>query len=375
MSLLDFVEQHNAVGLSSDGFGQLTALVVTHIPWRCSDESRDAVALLIFRHIDTYHHILVVEQHLGEGFGQLGLADTRGAEEDEAADGSLAIRKACTRTAHGVGNDADGLVLTHHTLVQLVLEVQQTLTFALQHTRHGDASPLRDHLGYLLRIDLFVNHGVVGLHLLELSLKVFDLLFSLLDAAVTQFGHLTIVACTLGLLGLEFVAFDIFHLGLNLLNDALFVLPAGLHLVTLLTQRAELLVNLGNLVLVVLAFDGLALNFQLADTALDFIQLLGHRINLQTQLGSGLVDKVDGLVGQETVANVAVRKLSGGDDGLVLDTHAVVHLVALLQATQDADGVGHRRLVNEHALESALQCLVFLKVLLVLGKSRCTDGP
>ena len=65
----------------------------------------------------------------------------------------------------------------------------------------------------------------------------------------------------------------------------------------------------------------------------------------------------------------------GGDDGLVLDTHAVVHLVALLQATQDADGVGHRGLVDEHALEPTLQGLVFLEVLLVLGQRGGTDGP
>ena len=206
------------------------------------------------------------------------------------------------------------------------------------------------------------------------SLEVLDLLLGLLDAAVAQFGHLAVVAGTLGLLGLELVALDVLHLGLYLLDDALLVLPAGLHLVALLAQGAEFLVDLGYLVLVVFALDGLALNLQLTDTALDFIEFLGHRVDLQTQLGGGLVDEVDGLVGQETVGDVAVRELGGGDDGLVFDTHAVVHLVALLQATQDGDGVGHRGLVDEHALETALEGLVLLEVLLVLGEGGGTDG-
>jgi hypothetical protein len=33
----------------------------------------------------------------------------------------------------------------------------------------------------------------------------------------------------------------------------------------------------------------------------------------------------------------------------------VVHLVALLEAAQDADGVGHARLADEHRLEPPLQ--------------------
>ena len=375
MSLLNLVEQHYAVGFAAHGLGQLAALVVAHIARGCTDKPTDAVALLVLTHIDTHHHILVVKEHLGQGLGQLGLADTRGAEEDEAADGALAVAEARTRAAHGIGDDADGLVLSNDTLVQLVFEVQQPFALALQHTRHGDAGPFADHLGYLLAVDLLIDHGVVGLHLLELSLKILDLLLGLADTAVTQLGHLGVVAGTFGLLGFELVALDVLHLGLYLLHDALLVLPAGLHLVALLAQRAQLLVYLGYLVLVILALDGFALNLQLADTALNFIQLLRHRVNLQTQLGGSFVDEVDGLVGQETVADVAVAQFGGGNDGLVLNTHAVVHLVALLQATQDTDGVGHRRLVDEHALETTLEGLVFLEVLLVLGKGCGADGP
>ena len=375
VSLFNLVEEDNAVGFATHGLSQLAALVIAYVSRRRSNQSRHAVTLLVLAHIDTHHHVLIVKHHFGQGACQFGLTHACGSEEEEAAYGSATVAQTRTATAYGVGYCADGLVLSHHTFVQLIFQVKQTFAFALQHTGDGDAGPLGDHLGNLLRVHLLINHCIVGLHGLQLLFQVGHVLLGLLDAAVAQFGHLAVVAGTLGLLGLELVAFDILHLGLYLLDDALLVLPAGFHLVALLTQRAQLLVYLGYLVLVILALDGFALNLQLTDTALNLIQLLGHRVNLKPQLGGGLVDEVYGLVGQETVADVAVRELGGGDDGLVLDTHTVVHLVALLQSTQDADGVRHRRLVDEHALEPTLQGLVLLEILLVLGQRGGADGP
>ena len=55
-----------------------------------------------------------------------------------------------------------------------------------------------------------------------------------------------------------------------------------------------------------------------------------------------------------------------GDESVVLDAHAVVRLVLFFQASQDGDALGGRGLVNHYLLESALQGLVLLEVLLVL---------
>ena len=49
--------------------------------------------------------------------------------------------------------------------------------------------------------------------------------------------------------------------------------------------------------------------------------------------------EVDGLVGQEPIGDVAVRQHGRGDERRVLELHAVVDLVALAQAAQDADRV------------------------------------
>src|SRR3954466_15338212 len=55
---------------------------------------RDGVPLHVLRHVDPHHRLLGVEQELRQRLGQLGLADARGAEEDERADRAVRVGKA-----------------------------------------------------------------------------------------------------------------------------------------------------------------------------------------------------------------------------------------------------------------------------------------
>ena len=89
-----------------------------------------------------------------------------------------------------------------------------------------------------------------------------------------------------------------------------------------------------------------ALDLELADAAGDDVDLGRHRVDLDAQPAGGLVDQVDGLVRQETARHVAVGQHGRGDEGGVLDAHAVVHLVALLQPAEDRDRVRDRRLAR-----------------------------
>ena len=119
--LFDLVEEDHGVGLAPDGLRELSALVVTDVSRRRSDEPRGAELLLIFAHVDPRHHVLVVEEVFGERLGQLRLTDARSAEENERSDGALRVLQPRPTAAHGVSNGADGLVLTYDALVQLVL--------------------------------------------------------------------------------------------------------------------------------------------------------------------------------------------------------------------------------------------------------------
>ena len=112
----------------------------------------------------------------------------------------------------------------------------------------------------------------------------------------------------------------------------------------------------------------------LDDLPLDDVQLGGHGVDLGADHGAGLVHQVDGLVGQEAVGDIAVGQGGGGDDGAVLDLDAVVHLVPLLQAAEDGDGVLHRWLVHHDRLEAPLQRGVFFDILPVLVQGGGPDA-
>lgn len=65
----------------------------------------------------------------------------------------------------------------------------------------------------------------------------------------------------------------------------------------------------------------------LTHLAIDLIQVQGLGGDLHLQLGSRLIDQVNGLVREEAVRNVAVRQDGRLNKGGVADAHAVVHLV------------------------------------------------
>ena len=100
----------------------------------------------------------------------------------------------------------------------------------------------------------------------------------------------------------------------------------------------------------------------------------GLEFDLHLEARCRLVDEVDGLVGQETVGDIAVGERSGGHQSRVRDAHAVVLLVLLLEPAQDRDGVLHRRLGDEHRLEAPRQGGILLDVLAVLVEGGGADA-
>ena len=156
---------------------------------------------------------------------------------------------------------------------------------------------------------------------------------------------------------------------LDFVNQLLLGLPLGGKLLLAVAQVGEFFFDFLDLGFVALALDSLALNLLLGDQAGDFIESLGHRVNLEAELGGGLVDQVDGLVGEESVGDVTLREGDGGDNRLIADAHLVVVLVAFLQSAQDGDGGGLVRLVDHHFLETTLEGLVLLEVFLIFVES------
>ena len=125
---------------------------------------------------------------------------------------------------------------------------------------------------------------------------------------------------------------------------------------------------------IVFLLQRLVLDLAADDLAVDGIELLGLGIDLHAQARRGLVDEVDRLVGKEAIGDVAVRQGRRGDERRVLDAHAVVQLVFLLEAAQDRDRVLDRRLGDEDRLEAPGERRVLLDMLSVFVERGRADA-
>ena len=241
------------------------------------------------------------------------LPDAGRAQVDERAAGTLGVLEAGSRAPDGLADRPDGVFLADDPLVQLVLHAQELLRLFLGELVDGDARPQREHLGDGLFVDLVE----------QVDARVLDL--------------------------------------------ALLGLLAGQELLLGVAEAAGLFE--------VLRLDGLLLRLDDAGELVLEVLVVGRGLHAaDAQPAAGLVDEVDGLVGQEPVADVAVGEVGRGDERLVGDGDPVVGLVAVAQALQDLDRVGHRGLVDRDLLEAALEGGVLLEVLAVLVERRGADG-
>ena len=81
------------------------------------------------RELGDPHALEFAEDHLGQGLGQLGLADAGGAEEQEGRGRARPLAQAGAGQAHGIGHGGNGLVLADHPLVQALFQLQQLVFF------------------------------------------------------------------------------------------------------------------------------------------------------------------------------------------------------------------------------------------------------
>ena len=83
MCLFDLIKKDYGIWLAAHRLCKLTALVISHIARRRTHQPADRMTLLILAHVDSGHHVLIVEKELGEGLRKLSLSDTGGTHEQE----------------------------------------------------------------------------------------------------------------------------------------------------------------------------------------------------------------------------------------------------------------------------------------------------
>ena len=208
-------------------------------------------------------------------------------------------------------------------------------------------------------------------------LCVLQLFLQFRQQAVLDLAHARVILVALRGFQLKARLFDLLlDLG-GTLQRGFFRLPYFIEIGELALQRIDVGFKISQTLLrfaVLLLLQHFTLDLELDQAAFLAIQLLRLGVDFHADARRRLVHQVDGLVRQLAIGDVTVRQRGGGNNGRVGDLHAVVHGVAFLQATQDGDGVFHRRLAHEHFLEAALQRSVLLHVLAVFIQRGRTDA-
>ena len=243
MRLFYLVEQDYAVRMMPNRFGQLAAFVVTYVSRRRAYEPADGVFFLVFRHIDTYHRLFVVEQQFRQRLCQFGLAHSRSTEEHETSYRFLRVLKPRAAAPHGVRYGRYGLVLAYDALMQFLFQMQQFFAVRSQHLAYRDAGPFRYHFRNVFRVDFFLYQGLAfGLHLFELVVEARQFVLRGFEAAVAYLGHFGIIGGAFGFGGLVLELFDLFHRALYVLDHLFFHPPFGVHFLAVFLKVGQFLV-------------------------------------------------------------------------------------------------------------------------------------
>ena len=133
VGLLDLVEQDDRIRPAADRLGEPAPFLVADVARRRADQPGDVVPLAEFAHVEPDHGRLAVEEELGQGLGQLGLADAGRPQEQERADRPVGVLQAGPAAPDGVGDGADGRVLVDHPQVDLVFELQELFALGREH--------------------------------------------------------------------------------------------------------------------------------------------------------------------------------------------------------------------------------------------------
>jgi hypothetical protein len=107
---------------------------------------------------------------------------------------------------------------------------------------------------------------------------------------------------------------------------------------------------------------------------LDIGQIARERSLTEFHARASLVDKIDGLVGEEAIRNVPVRSVNSRFDRLIRITDRVEFLVAVFDAVHDLHGVGFVGRRNFDSLEAAFERPILLDRLAELRRRGGADA-
>ena len=83
MRFFKLVQQHNRSWALANGFGELPALLVSHVARRRANQTVDRVAFVKLRKIQPQERVVTIKKSVRNGFGRLGFANACRAQQKE----------------------------------------------------------------------------------------------------------------------------------------------------------------------------------------------------------------------------------------------------------------------------------------------------
>ncbi len=224
---------------AAHGLGELPALLVADVAGRRADQTRDGVLLLVLTHVDAHHGAVVIEQEVGQGAGQLGLADARRPEEDERPDRPVEScspereRRTALATACSAGSCPTtrsrsrssmwiSFSISPSSKRETGMPVQRATTWAMSSASTSSLSRAPGACSPARRCSPVLQAGL-----------------QIAQRAVAQAGRGFQVGASLGLLDLIPCLFDLLFQRAQGRDRLLLALPAGAELVGLLAQVGQ----------------------------------------------------------------------------------------------------------------------------------------
>ena len=241
----------------------------------------------VLRHVDPDHGALVVEEEMGKGSREFGLADTRGPEEEKRTDGPVGVLESGAGAADRRRHGSDRVILPHDTVADALLHVQELLLLALEEAGNRNPAPAGDGSSDVLLADLFGEHGaVLGLVVFEGLGGFGEPLLDIGELTVAQLCGPLEVTVPLGPFGRLSGLLELFLEFLNPGDEVLFLVPEGLHPRSLLLKLGELRLQgfAAFLRCLVLFFRQRSpLDLQLDSPAFELVDFGGQRVDLDPQ--------------------------------------------------------------------------------------------
>ena len=168
MCFLDLIKKYNTVWFTADCLSKLTALLISYISRRRSDQSGYRILLHVLTHINSDHILFIIKQILCQSFGKLCLTYTCRTKEQEGTDWFSRILDAGFGTKDCICNPLHTFILAYNSLVKLIFQSEKFSSLAFCQSCYRNTGPSGND-----PCDLIISNCLMN----QTSVTFFDTLF------------------------------------------------------------------------------------------------------------------------------------------------------------------------------------------------------